>query len=109
MTEQAQYEFNVEILDNLKLLHKKVDKLTNIVTKMGKALHLITVTEKEEREIQLLQRKNMQQTAKISKELAAMSPQEPSELPEMVSIFDSYEHSELYEDVLGDDFLGGDT
>jgi hypothetical protein len=107
MSEQQQYEFNVELLDIITKLNKKVDKLTNIVTKMGKALHLIPVTEKEERELQLLQRTNMAQTAKIAKELAEMSPKEPSNTPEMLTIFDKYNTTELFSDVLGDDFLGG--
>ena len=107
MTEQEQNAFNTEVLNTLKLLNKKVDKLTNIVTKMGKALHLITVTEKEEREIQLLQRNNMSQTAKVAEELAAMLPKEESQTPEMLSIFDNFEHAELFGDVLGDDFIGG--
>lgn len=107
MTDQQQYEFNVELLDAVTKLHKKVDRLTNIVTKLGKALHLIPVTEKEERELQLLQRANMAQTAKIAEELAEMAPKEPNNTPEMLTIFDKYDTNELYGDVLGEDFLGG--
>lgn len=109
MTEQEQLEFNNEVLAILKLLNKKVDKLTNIVTKMGKALHLITVTEKEERDIQLLQRNNLNQAAKVSAELDAMSPKQDTPAPEMLTIFDKFEQSELFGDVLGDDYLGGST
>lgn len=100
---------NEEIVDLLKTLNKKVDKLTNIVTKMGKALHLITVTEKEERAIQLLQRANLAQAAKVSEELAAMAPEKESNVPEMISVFDSFEQTELFGDVLGEDLLGGDS
>lgn len=102
-------DLNAEILDLLTKLNKKVDRLTNIVTKMGKALHLIPVTEKEEREIQLLQRGNLTLAAKVSEELDAMSPKKPSDTPEMLTIFDNFEQSELFGDVLGDDFLGGDS
>ena len=108
MQEQTQLEFNAEVLDVLKLLNKKVDKLTNIVTKMGKALHLIQVTEKEERAIQLLQRANLATAAKVAEEISEMLPKEDSNVPEMITVFDSFEQSELFGDVLGDDFLGGD-
>ena len=107
MTEQEQMEFNTEVLELLRLLNKKVDKLTNIVTKMGKALHLVPVSEKEERELQLLQRKNLASAAKVSEELAAMSPKAESDLPEMLTVFDKFEQAELFGDVLGDDYLGG--
>jgi hypothetical protein len=96
-----------EIINLLTKLDKKVDKLTNIVTKMGKTLHLIPVTEKEERDIQLLQRSNLAVAAKVSEELAAMSPKQDKEVPEMLTIFDNFERSELFGDVLGDDYLGG--
>lgn len=96
-----------EILELLTKLDKKVDKLTTIVTKMGKALHLIPVSEKEERGIQILQRKNLAYAAKVAEELAAMSPKKESELPEMLTVFDNFEQTELYRDVLGDDYLGG--
>lgn len=100
---------DVDTIELLKRLDKKLDKLTNIVTKMGKALHLIQVTEKEERDIQLLQRKNLELAAKVSDELAAMSPKKEPETPEMLSIFDNFEQNELFGDVLGDDFLGGES
>ena len=100
---------NEEIIELLNKLNKKVDKLTNIVTKMGKSLHLIPVTEKEERDIQLLQRTNLAQAAKVSAELAAMAPEKELNVPEMISVFDSFEQSELFGDVLGEDLLGGDS
>ena len=100
---------NEEIVDLLTKLTKKVDKLTNIVTKMGKALHLMPVTEKEERDIQLLQRANLSQAAKVSEELAAMAPKKEPDMPEMLSVFDNFEQSELFGDVLGNDLLGGDS
>ena len=98
---------NTEILELLTALNKKVDKLTNIVTKVGKALHIIAVSEKEERDIQLLQRNNLKLAAKVSEEIAAMSPKPDTNTPEMLSIFDNFERDELFGDVLGDDYLGG--
>lgn len=100
---------NKEILELITKLDKKVDKLTNIVTKMGKALHLIAVSEKEERELQLLQRSNLAVSAKVSEEIAAMAPKNETQTPEMLTIFDNFEHAELFGDVLGDDFLGGNS
>ncbi len=108
MTDQ-EHAALLEIQSMVALLNKKVDKLTNIVTKIGKTLHLIPVTEKEERDIQLLQRKNLEQAAKVSQELEAMLPKPESNTPEMLTIFDKFEQSELFGDVLGDDFLGGDS
>lgn len=98
---------NTEIIELLTALSKKVDKLTNIVTKVGKALHIIAVSEKEERDIQLLQRNNLKLAAKVSEEIAAMSPKPDSNAPEILSIFDNFEKNELFGDVLGDDYLGG--
>ena len=96
-----------DVAELLIKLNKKLDKLTNIVTKIGKALHLIQVSEKEERDIQLLQRANLNLAAKVSEELDAMSPKTPSESPEMLTIFDTFDQDELFKDVLGEDFLGG--
>lgn len=76
---------------------------------MGKALHLIPVTEKEERAIQLLQRANLATAAKVANEIADMSPKKESDIPEMLTVFDSFENNELFGDVLGDDYLGGDS
>lgn len=108
MADQQTYENMVQITDLILKLEKKVDKLTNIVTKMGKALHLIPVSEKEERELQLLQRSNLANAAKVSADLEAMSPPKQSELPEMLTVFDNFERTELFNDVIADDFLGGD-
>lgn len=109
MNSEQQHDVNVQILDLLTKINKKVDKLTTIVTRMGKALHLVPVTEKEERDIQIQQRNNLNQAAKVAAELEAMSPKEPSNAPEMLSIFDTFEHAELFGDVLGDDYLGGES
>lgn len=100
---------NTEVLEKLTKIDKKLDKISNIITKMGKALHLIPVTEKEERAIQLLQRANLATAAKVANEIADMSPKKDSDVPEMLTVFDSFENNELFGDVLGDDYLGGDS
>lgn len=95
-----------ETLELLAKLHKKVDRLTTLITKISKTLHLIPVTEKEERELQLLQRKNLQIAAKVNDDLNAMENVEQSG---MDSIFSQYEYTsqDLFSDVLAPDFLGG--
>lgn len=86
-------------------LDKKLDRLTTLVTKIAKTLHLIPVTEKEEREIQLLQRKNLGLAAKVSEELDEMSPKDPSAADSSIfTIYANMDGSTLYDDVLGDDF-----
>ena len=107
MSDQQTYENMVQLTDLLLKIEKKVDKLTNIVTKMGKVLHILPVSEKEERDLQLLQRANLANAAKVSAELEAMSPAKTPDLPEMLTVFDNFERSELFNDVIADDFLGG--
>lgn len=93
-----------EILVILDKLSRKVDKLSNTVNKIAKTLHLLPVTEKEEREIQILQRTNLQQAAKVNEELNAIqnNSKEPATL---FSIYDKAQY--VYGDVVADDFLGG--
>ena len=95
MDEQA------KILELLSKIDKKQDKLMNLVTKIAKTLHLIPVTEKEERDIQILQRKNMAQAVKINDELDNME----NKSDEVSVLFPTKE--EVFGDILGDDFLGG--
>ncbi len=95
-----------EILESLDKLHKKVDRLTNTVTKIAKTLHLIPVTEKEEREIQLLQRKNLNLAAKVSGDLDEMSPKPEGVGDESIqSLFTNIE--DIFGDVVANDYLGG--
>ena len=96
-----------EVLNELAKLNKKIDKLTNIVTKVGKALHIIPLSAKEEMDLQLLQRKNMKIAAEVSMQLEEMSPKDDLDLPKMLTVFDEYEPTELFKDVLGSDVLGG--
>ena len=85
-------------------LTKKVDKMVSLNTKIAKSLHLLPVTEKEERELQLLQRKNLQLAAKVNEDLAAMEP--PSETMSQLSV-GNLSISGVFSDTLGDDFLSG--
>lgn len=91
-----------EIVESITLLSKKVDKLLNLNTKIAKSLHLIPVTEKEEREIQLLQRTNLQIAAKVNEELSAMQPVEPDFTQLTIG---ALEVPNVFSDVLGDDYI----
>lgn len=95
-----------EILAEYKKLSKRVDKVASLNTKIAKSLHLLPVTEKEERDIQLLQRKNLGLAAKVSSDLDAMAP-DTSEAPASLFSPPEYTNREVFEDVLADDFLGG--
>ena len=55
-----------DICKKLTAVEKKLDKLLNINTMVAKALHLLPVTEKEEREIQIQQRTNLKLAADVS-------------------------------------------
>lgn len=92
---------NDEIIAKLDKIDKAVSKILSINTKIAKTLHLIPVTEKEERDIQILQRKNLEIAAKVNDELNSMEnkTEDPSE-----SLFDSIQGN-VFNDVLGDDFL----
>lgn len=81
-------------------LNKKIDKLTNLVTKVGKALHIFPVTEKEEREIQATQRKNAAIQLKVFDELEDDNPK-----GETGGLFNSvFNTADVFSDVLGDEY-----
>lgn len=86
-------------------LVKKVDKLLAINTKIAKCLHLLPVTECEEREIQLTQRKNLALAAKVNEDLNGM--EEPKEEYGQLS-FGALAVNNVFTDVLGDEFLPKD-
>ena len=92
----------MDIEQKLTDIDKKLSKILNLQTKIAKALHLIPVTPKEEKELQLLQRKNSQLTAQVYDELEKMNNPNPE--PENSSLFD-YGETEVYGDVVGSDFL----
>lgn len=90
-----------ELVEKVDQLTKKVDKMTSLNTKIAKSLHLLPVTEKEERELQLLQRKNLQLAAKVNEDLAALEPvkDDVSQLT-----FGTLNVAGLFSDVLADDY-----
>lgn len=100
---------NEEILQYLSKLDKKLDKILNLVTKTSKALHLLPVTEKEEREIQIQQRTNLNQAAKITAELDNMENKIGEDTTQNISIalYDSIPQEDVYSGIIGDDILGG--
>lgn len=95
---------NDEILQYLSKIDRKQDRILNLLTKIAKTLHLLPVTEKEERDIQLTQRKNLTQAAKVNDDLNKME-NKPSESQQGLELYTTPQ--EVYGDVLGDDFLGG--
>lgn len=102
-------ENNTEILEFLAKLDKKVDRLTNTVTKIAKTLHLIPVTEKEERDLQIMQRTNLGIAAKVSADLDALSPkQDESDTSYLKSVYAAFSQpADIFSDVVADDYLTG--
>ena len=98
---------NEEILQQLSKLEKKLDKILNLQTKIAKVLHLLPVTEKEERAIQIQQRTNLHLAQKVSDELDEMSNinSEPKEISLGINIYDDALPEEIYENIIGNDFL----
>lgn len=99
---------NEEIEQLLLKVDKKVDKLLNLMTKIAKSLHLVPVTEKEERAMQIQQRTNLAQAAKINNELDALENKTDSDNSNLGSLIDMIEKasdSEILSDVIGEDYL----
>jgi hypothetical protein len=98
---------NEEILQYLSKLDKKLDKILNMQTKIAKVLHLLPVTEKEERALQIQQRTNLNVAQKVSDELDAMS--NISTDNEMfglnIDLYKDLSTPQVYEDVIGSDIL----
>lgn len=95
----------MDIEEALNAISKKQDKILQMLTKVSKALHLVPVTEKEERAMQIAQRENFSIAAKVNDELNAMEPKEDDQA-RVRSMYD-YTQSEVFADVVGDDILGG--
>lgn len=95
-----------EILQHLSKIDKKQDKILKLVTMIAKTLHIVPVSEKEEREIQVLQRKNAATIQKIQDEIANME-EKPEESHETLNFGDLLQASknEIYGDIIGDDYL----
>ena len=100
---------NEEILQILSKLERKCDKILAMQTKIAKALHLLPVTEKEERDIQIQQRTNLNQAAKISAELDNMENKSGEDAGNRldVDIYTNAPQEEVYSGIIGDDIFGG--
>jgi hypothetical protein len=77
----------------LTIIVKKQDKILAQQTKILKALHLLPVTEKEERAMQIQQRESAGMALKVAQDLADMAgekPAAPNSLSEIISAEDPY-------------------
>ena len=94
-------------MDNelLTTIDKKLTKILNLQTKIAKALHLVPVTAKEEKDLQLLQRKNAQLTEQVYDELEKMKNPDGKDDNDL-NLFSevSFQH-DVFGDVVADDFL----
>lgn len=90
--------------EELKRLEKKLDKLLNLNTKIAKALHLIPVSPKEERDLQIMQRRNLQTAADTNAMLNEVEniPNEPDDRY-ILNVLSNDEN--LFSDALGEDYL----
>ena len=97
---------NEEILQILSKMDKKLDKVLKLTTTIAKTLHIVPVSEKEEREIQLLQRKNAAVMQKIQEEIANLEDSS-EKIHNTLSIDDLFKASEadIYGDIIGTDFI----
>lgn len=97
---------NEEILQLLSKMDKKLDKILKIDTMIAKTLHIIPVSEKEEREIQLLQRKNAATMQKVQEEFAALE-ENKERSNSFLGIEDlmSASKAEVYDDIIGEDYI----
>lgn len=88
-----------------KELLKLIRANNRMLTTLCKALHVVPVTEKEERDLQILRRTNENQAAKINSELNNMEniPNE-YEANALGNLFSKA--NEIYADVLAEDYLG---
>ena len=94
-----------EALNLLAKLDKKLDKLLNLNTKIAKTLHLVPVTEKEERAIQVMRERNAQQAYKVDAERADMKNELDDVFAPTMEILQSMAITDIYADVLADDML----
>lgn len=85
-------------------LNKKADKILNLNTKIAKTLHLVPVTEKEEKAIQIMREKNAKQAYAVTEELSDMkNEQQQDSFAHLIDSFTKLTNQELYSDVLADD------
>lgn len=98
---------NDEIYKELQRLERKINKINNLLTQVVKTLHLVPVTEAEEREIQLKQRENTEISKKVYEQLEEMTPVKENINPLNLGFDEVSSNMDIYRDVLGDEFLGG--
>ena len=94
---------NNEILDKLTKIEKKLDKILSLNTKIAKVLHLIPITEKEEKAFQIQRANNLNISKKVYDELEQFK--KPVESTENTDPF-YFSNRDLFSDVVGNDFLG---
>lgn len=94
---------NNEILDKLNKIEKKLDKILSLNTKIAKVLHLIPITEKEEKAFQIQRANNLNISKKVYDELEQFK--KPVESTENTDPF-YFSNRDLFSDVVGNDFLG---
>ena len=98
----------MDIEEYLTKIDKKLDKILNMQTKIAKALHLVPVSRKEERALQIAQATNAKVALEVADELAAMSAVENTGLHNALSLDDLYTvDADIYSGVVGNDILGG--
>jgi predicted nucleic acid-binding protein len=97
---------NEEILQYLSKIDRKQDKILKLVTTVAKTLHIVPVSEKEERGIQVLQRKNAAVMQKIQEELADLedASEKVGDSLSIMGLFDASE-ADVYGDIIGDDYI----
>ena len=97
---------NTEFEQLLSKIDKKLDKVLKLTTTIAKTLHIVPVSEKEEREIQLLQRKNAATMQKIQEEIANLEekPSTPDNTLNFGSLFNASE-ADIYSDIIGEDYI----
>ena len=95
----------MELEEYLTKIDKKLDKILKMTTTIAKTLHIVPVSEKEEREIQLLQRKNVATIQKVQDEIANLE-QQPEDTHNILSFADivNADSHDIYADILGDDY-----
>lgn len=84
-------------------IEKKLDRLITLNTKIAKVLHLIPVTEKEEREFQLRRRENAEIVSKVTSQIMEMEAKKDNDSAVLPSLQDII--LDNFSDVLADDFL----
>lgn len=88
------------IVKNQGDIAKKQDRILAQQTRILKALHLLPVTEKEERAMQIRQRESAGIALKVAQDLAEMSGEKPAAPNSLAGILDA---EDAYAGIIGDD------